>query len=173
MQTACISQLYTSHRGLLLVPWAANVCQQCKHRKLSQCTPKIKSRESRTRACQQLLLFSPAPSPCGFQVYLPGLCLSILTCAWNCNLFCLSLHDGNWEISIAPSQLIQVHVTIQCCFYKWLVGDWKMEKKTELGREEKYFFSTRMIFSVLIPPWHTNYSHSLGTWKVEKNLKHP
>lgn len=99
MQNACISQLYTSHRGLLQLPWAANMCQQSKHRRLSQHTPKIKSRESRTCACHQLLIFfSTAPVPCGFRIQLPGLCLIILMC-------------GNWEISIAPSQLMLAHIT--------------------------------------------------------------
>lgn len=69
MQNACISQLHTSHRGLLQLPWAANMCQQSKHRRLPQHTPKIKSRESRIWACCHLLLsFLPAPLPCGFHV---------------------------------------------------------------------------------------------------------
>lgn len=67
MQNACISQLNTSHRGLLQLPWAANMCQQSKHQRLSQPTPKIKHRESRTWACRQLLLsFLPCPFPMWF-----------------------------------------------------------------------------------------------------------
>lgn len=56
------------------------------------------------------------------------------------------------KLALPHHSLYKFMLQFNVVLFKWLVGDWKMEKKMEIGREEKCFSSTRMIFGVLIPP---------------------
>lgn len=61
MQNPGISQLHTSHWGLLQLPRAANMCQQSKHQWLFQHIPKWKAEKKRIWTCHKPFTFSFFP----------------------------------------------------------------------------------------------------------------